>query len=1224
MAYVVSPRPGPETAAELRKYLSGRLPAAMIPSAFVFLGEMPLTPNGKIDRRTLPAPEETKPEVEDAPTVPSSPIEEVLAEIWSQVLGVERIGADDDFFALGGHSLLATQVASRIRDAFRVELPLRSLFEAPTVAGLAREIASARQEETSSQAPPLLPARRDQDLLLSFAQQRLWFMDRLEPGNALYTTWQAMRLLGNLELRALEEAFAAVVKRHESLRTRFGSVGGRPVQVIESDLRFQLPVVDLSGQPEAERKAAVARRVDEELARPFDLARGPLMRAGLLQLSEREHVLWVTMHHVISDGWSRGIFIRELASFYAEFSGGRRADLPPLPVQYADFAQWQREWLRGEALEKQVAYWRKQLAGLPVLELPVARPRPPVRSFRGALHSTCFPRSLTEGLKELSRREDVTLFMTLLAAFQALLLRYTGQEDIAVGSPIAGRNRGEIEGLIGFFVNTLVLRTDLSGDPSFQELLKRVREVALQAYANQDLPFEKLVEVLQPERKLGQNPLFQVLFVLQNAPEASLELAGLKADPEPVEIKTARFDLEVSLSEREGRLSCTFVYATDLFDSEGAGRMIGHYQTVLEEVVRDSNRRVSELAILTEAERQQVLVEWNRTEADSPKGRTVHGLFEEQVERTPEAVAVVFGEERLTYGQLNERSNRLARYLRKRGVGPEVLVGLCVERSLEMVVGLLAILKAGGAYVPLDPNYPRQRVAFMLEDAAARVVLSQESLVETLPEGRFDSVQLDADWPTISRESSENPPNQATPENLAYVIYTSGSTGIPKGVAIEHHSVVALLAAAKEFFSCGELQGVLASSSICFDVSVLELFAPLAWGGKAVLARNALELPQLPAADEVKLVNTVPSVMTGLLRLGKLPSSVETVSLGGEPLSASLVEEVLRHGNVRRVLDLYGPTEDTVYSTCALRSADGPATIGRPISNKRAYILDARRQPVPVGVPGDLYVAGAGVARGYLNRPELTAEKFLPDPFHRAGERMYKTGDRARWLPGGDVQFLGRLDHQVKIRGYRVEIAEIEEALLRHPGVRLCAVVARQEESGGKRLVGYVVAREGGCPTATQLHNFLRKTLPDYMLPPSFVFLDALPLTPAGKLDRLALPVPEHTRPEPDGDSVALRTPIEEALVGIWSQVLSVSKIGIEDDFFALGGHSLLATQVISRIRDAFHVELPLRDLFLNPTVAGLALAVARRQVERIEPAEMEHLLHAVEPPINGRSDDER
>ncbi|MDQ2979010.1 MAG: condensation domain-containing protein, partial [Acidobacteriota bacterium] len=892
----------------LRLFLKEKLPEYMVPSAFVVLDELPLTPNGKVDKRALPSPDpsDVTRSGETAFLPARNPIEEVLVGIWAQVLGLERISADDDFFALGGHSLLATQVISRIREALQVELPLRALFEAPTVAGLSRKISAARLEEAGPPAPPLVPVTRDRENALSFAQQRLWFFDQLEPGNAFYTTSRVLRVTGSLDVRALQAAFGAIVKRHESLRTRFDSVDGRPVQIVEEEAPFRIPVVDLTEAPPQEREAAAARRVAEEVGRPFDLSAAPLLRASVLRMTEREHWLILTMHHIVSDGWSMGILVQELASFYEEASLGRASTLAPIPIQYADFAHWQRGWFRGDVLDRQLSYWKKQLANLSVLELPTDRSRPPAQSFRGARHTISFPRNLVEGLKDLSRREGATLYMTLLTAFQALLLRYTGQEDIVVGSPIAGRNRVEIEGLIGFFVNTLVMRTDLSGEPSFRQLLKRVRETTLGAYAHQDLPFEKLVEELQPERDLGQNPLFQVLFALQNAPVSSFELAGLKVTPLPTESRTTRFDLEVHLWEKPGGLTCTFVYGTDLFDAGTVVRMMGHYQTLLESAVSHPDRTVSELALLTESQRNQVVVEWNRTEKEYPRDKTLHGLFEDQAERSPEAVAVVFGRERLTYGQLNERANRLARYLGKRGVEPEVLVGLFVERSLEMVVGVLAILKAGGAYVPLDPAYPKPRLAFMLEDTKAPVVLTQERLSEVLPEGRFQRVRLDADWPEIARESAENTPIQAAPDRLAYVIYTSGSTGTPKGVAIEHHSAVALVAWAREVFSEGELDGVLASTSVCFDLSVFELFAPLAAGGKVVIARDALELPQLVAADEVRLLNTVPSAMTELLRIADLPDSVKTVNLAGEPLAESLVSEILKRGRVTRVFDLYG------------------------------------------------------------------------------------------------------------------------------------------------------------------------------------------------------------------------------------------------------------------------------------------------------------------------------
>jgi amino acid adenylation domain-containing protein len=1191
----------------LRLFLKEKLPEYMVPSAFVVLDELPLTPNGKVDKRALPSPDpsDLTRSGETAFLPARNPIEEVLVGIWAQVLGLERISAEDDFFALGGHSLLATQVISRVREALRVELPLRALFEAPTVAGLARKISAARLEEAGPPAPPLVPVTRDRENALSFAQQRLWFFDQLEPGNAFYTTSRVLRVTGSLDVRALQAAFGAIVKRHESLRTRFDSVDGRPVQIVEEEAPFHIPVVDLTETPPQEREAAAARRVAEEVGRPFDLSAAPLLRASVLRMTEREHWLILTMHHIVSDGWSMGILVQEVASFYEEASLGRASTLAPIPIQYADFAHWQRSWFRGEVLDRQLSYWKKQLADLSVLELPTDRSRPPAQSFRGARHTISLPRNLVEGLKDLSRREGATLYMTLLAAFQALLLRYTGQEDIVVGSPIAGRNRVEIEGLIGFFVNTLVMRTDLSGEPSFRQLLERVRETALGAYAHQDLPFDKLVEELQPERDLGRNPLVQVQFALQNAPTSSFELAGLKVTPLPTESHTTRFDLEVHLWEKPGGLTCTFVYSTDLFDPGTIVRMMGHFQTLLESAVSHPDRKVSELALLTEAQRNQLVVEWNRTEREYPRDRTLHGLFEDQVERSPEAEAVVFGRKRLTYGQLNERANRLARYLAKRGVGPDVLVGLCVERSLEMVVGILAILKAGGAYVPLDPAYPQSRLEFMLEDTKARVVLTQQSLLESLPEGSFERVPLDADWPEIEKESGGNPHGGAGPESVAYVIYTSGSTGRPKGVSISHRSVANLIGWHVETYGVQSADRATLLASPAFDASVWELWPYLAAGASLHVPGEdvRLDLARLTRWLELERITIcflpTPLAQALLAEAEPLRGHLRYLLTGGDQLRRPAARSYGFH-----LVNHYGPTETTVVATAGVvdtqEETERLPSIGRPIHNTRIYLLDRRGQPVPQGVAGELYVGGAGVARGYLNRPELTAERFLPDPFRSDGESMYRTGDQARYRSDGAIEFLGRLDNQVKIRGYRIEIGEIEEALSHHPEVLACAVSVR-EDGPEKRLVGYVVPRDG--PSVSELRSFLKTTLPGYMIPPAFLFLDALPLTPNGKVDRRALPAPDQSRPDLEGAFQGPRNPVEETLAGIWAQVLGLERVGIHDNFFDLGGHSLLATQVFSRLRQAFRVGLPLRALFETPTIAALAAAVDTAQKAGPEPS---------------------
>ncbi|MCP4664695.1 MAG: amino acid adenylation domain-containing protein, partial [bacterium] len=1081
----------------------------------------------------------------------------------------------------------------------------------------------------------------------SFAQERVWFSDRLVPDSALYNIPLVLRLQGRLDPGALARALGEIVRRHEVLRTSFETVEDVPVQVIRPELGLPLPVVDLTGLPDGPRRAAAHRLALAEARRSFDLTRCPLLRTTLVRLAgtsdradtpERaEHALLFTVHHIVFDGWSVGVFLHELTALYQAFSAGGPSRLPELRVQYADYAVWQRQRLSkgapGEELESQLKYWREQLAGSPVLELPTDRPRPAVQKFRGALHCFQLPAELNRQLAKLSRRRKSTLFMTLMAAFQALLGRYTGQVDLAVGTAIANRQPTEIQGLLGLFVNTLVLRGDLSGSPTFYQLLTRLHRVALQAYAHQDLPFEKLVEELKPERDLGHNPLVQVFLTLQYASMEARELApGLGLSFEYPSTGRAKFDLSLSLEEDDGELRCELIYSTDLFDATTIHRLVGHFRRLLEAVVADAGQRLWELPLLTGAEGQQLLVEWNDTRRRSGherRGReqpTLHHLFERQVARTPEAVAAVVppegdkwrvppegdkwrvppegdkwrvppeGDKRgvagrhLTYRELNRRANRLAHYLRALGVKPEALVGICSERSLEMVTGIFGILKSGGAYLPLDPDYPSQRLAFMLEDAGARVLLTRKRLLELLPEHRARVVCLDADQEDVAVHSPVNPRPAATAANLAYLIYTSGSTGRAKGVAIEHRSGVSLLEWVREVFAPEELAGVLGATSICFDLSIFELFAPLARGGKVIVAESALELPRLAVAEAVTLVNTVPSAMRELARLADLPRSVRTVNLAGETLQRELVDEVYRHPGVERVFNLYGPSEDTTYSTWAQleRGSAGPPSIGRPVADTRAYLLDRHQRPVPMGVPGELFLGGAGLARGYLDRPQLTAEVFVPDPFGgKWGERLYRTGDLVRALPNGELAFLGRLDHQVKVRGFRVELGEIETELVRHPGVREAVVLVR-EDPGPARLVAYAVAEREDV-TAPELREFLHRTLPGYMVPSLVVVLEAMPLGPTGKVDRRALPAPEATGGGPERDNAAPCTPTEEMMADLWGRILGTRRIGVRDNFFELGGHSLLATRLLSRLRELFGVELDLRSVFQHPTLAGLA-----------------------------------
>ncbi len=1200
VAYVV-PEPGQSAAAgELAAYLRGKLPEYMVPSAFVGLASLPLTANGKVDRKALPAPDFSPVAAGGmgaVPAAPATPVEEVLSGIWSVVLGVEGIGRESNFFELGGHSLLATQLISRVRGAFRIDLALRTVFEAPSLRGLAERVEAALRSGGGGPAPPVIRRAGRREAPLSFAQQRLWFLDQLEPGSPAYNLPAASRLRGAVRREVLAAALSEVVRRHESLRTRFDSSAIEARQVIAEASPLALPLIDLQGLPAAPGQRELRRLAQADAERPFDLARGPLLRVSLVRLGAEEHAILLTMHHIVSDGWSMGVLLSELSSLYAAFSRGRPSPLARLPVQYADYAEWQRGWLSGAVLAGELGYWRGQLlAAPPVLELAVDRPRPAARSGRGASRGVRLGEETSARLQRLARGSGSSLFMTLLAGFQALLSRLSGQEDVSVGSPIAGRTQVETEGLIGFFVNTLVLRSDLSGDPPFEQLLGRVRETVFEAHTHQEVPFEKLVEELRPERSLSSTPLFQALFVLQNTPRETARGTGLSLAPMSFASPAAKFDLTLSLAETARGLAGELEYATDLFDAATIDRLAGQLSRLLESAVESPSRRLSELSLWGEAQRAQVLVEWNDTGAPPGTG-CLHELIWESARRHPEVTALVAGADRLSYRELTERAARMATALRRRGVGPEVRVGVLLERSADLVVALLGVLAAGGAYVPLDPSYPAERLEFMVADAGVELVVTAgaEPAAPWLAGARRLRVE----------EALAGPADLAgvrtDPGNLAYLIYTSGSTGRPKAVGIEHRGAVALVAWAKATFSAHELCGVLASTSVSFDLSVFELFVPLALGGTVILASNALELAGLAAREEVRLVNTVPSVMAELLRLGALPSGVETVNLAGEALSGALAGEVLGSG-VRRLLDLYGPSEDTTYSTGSA-VGEGTPRIGRPILGTRAYVLDRLRGPVPLGVAGELYLGGAGLARGYLGRPELTAERFIPDAWSgEAGGRLYRTGDLVRWQADGELDYLGRIDHQVKLRGFRIELGEIESALRSHPRVAEAVAMVREDRPGDRRLVAYVVGRDAGDAVAgSDLRAELGRRLPAPMVPSAFVGLASLPLTANGKVDRKALPAPDFSPVAAGGMGLAPTvpaapaTPVEEVLSGIWSVVLGVEGIGRESNFFELGGHSLLATQLISRVRSAFRIDLALRTVFEAPSLRGLA--------ERVEAA---------------------
>ncbi|UCE20077.1 MAG: amino acid adenylation domain-containing protein [Gemmatimonadota bacterium] len=1049
----------------------------------------------------------------------------------------------------------------------------------------------------SPQEHPLI-RRGDRDRLpLSFAQQRLWFLDQWVPGSSFYNIPAAVHLTGPLDVTALEQSLNEIVRRHEVLRTTFSLVEGKPVQVIAKSMPLQVSMIDLREIPEESRETEIEHAITEEIQRPFDLSQGPLLRARLLRLAEKEHILSLTMHHIVSDAWSMGIFYRELSTLYRAFTTGMPSTLPELPIQYADFALWQREWLQGENLEAQLSYWRERLAvAPPSLELPTDRPRPPAQTYRGARQSLVLSKTLTEAIKVLSQREGVTLFMTLLAAFKILLHRYTGQDDIVLGGPIAGRSRPEIEGLIGFFVNTLVMHTNISGNPSFREVLGRVCEVCLGAYDHQDLPFEKLVEELRPERNLNQSPLFQVMFAYQNTPRQGLELSGLTVNPLEVDSGTAKFDVALSVVEEREGLKGTFEFNTDLFNRDTIARMLGHFQTLLEGIVTNPEEHISTLPLLTEAQQRQVLVEWNETSADFPNDKCINELFETQVEQIPEVVAIVFENQRLTYQQLNRESNRLAHYLQKLGVGPDVFVGICVERSLEMVVGILGILKAGGAYVPLDPAYPKERVSFMLKDTQAPILLTRENLVEELPDHEAHVICLDRDRETIGRESEENPGSRATADSLAYAIYTSGSTGIPKGVLVEHRGLCNVVEAFIQIHTLHQGNRLLHTVSFNFDAATLHMFMAFCSGATLCLTAGNLLLsgPSLiqTLCEQAITLLPIPASVLSALPFKKLPS-LRTISVGAEVCPP---EVVARWAPGRRFLNVYGPTEATIVATTAVcTGGDRRPPIGRPIANTQVYILDRHLQAVPIGVAGELHIGGVGLAGGYLNQPDVTGEKFIPNPFRdEAGARLYKTGDLGRYLPDGNIEFLGRMDHQVKIRGFRIELGEIEAVLGQHPAVRGVVVLAREDAPGDKRLVAYIVADQEHRPTIRELRDFLKQKFPDYMAPSVFVTLDSLPLTPNDKVDRRALPVPDQKRPELEKAFVAPRTPLEKTVAGIWSDILGLEKIGVHDNFFELGGHSLLATQLVSRVRDVCQVELPLRSIFEATTIADQALVVEK------------------------------
>ncbi|HEX8559853.1 MAG TPA: amino acid adenylation domain-containing protein [Pyrinomonadaceae bacterium] len=1076
-----------------------------------------------------------------------------------------------------------------------------------------RALFEARLRERGLRAPAAdrIPRRPREDVNLfptSIDQERLWFIEQLQPGNSAYNIFSASRIRGPLDADLMRRVVNELIARHEVLRTTFVVVDDQPMQLVHPRMECALTPVGLEAWPEAEREREALRLVTEDFARPFDLEKGPLFRIGLLRLAPDDHVLHVNMHHTVTDRWSGAIFERETGALYEAFAAGRPSPLPPLPIQYADYALWQRGRAEGEIYREQAAYWTRRLAGAPfVLEAPTDYPRPPIQNFRGARVYARYPLRLLDALRELARREGVTMFTLALAAYKALLHRYTAQGRILVGSTFANRNRPELQNMVGYLLNLIVLDTDVTGDPTFRELLRRERETVLGGFANQDLPFGKLVQALRPAQDASRNPVVQHSLIYLDFPELTvMETLGLSARHLDIDNGASRFDMTLAMTETPRGYEVDIEYPTDLYRRERIERMTKHLENILEAVVADPGLRLSELPLLGEAEARRLLVGWNATAADYPRDRRVHELFEEQAARTPDAVAVVSDDGRLTYRELNEQANRVARHLVEAGVGPGAAVGLCLGRSARMVAGLLGVLKAGGAYVPLDERYPPERLSFMLEDAGVRVLLTEECLLGKLPRRGARAICLDAEWDEVGRRGAGNLGGGLTSDLRAYVIYTSGSTGRPKGVEVSHRSVVNVLDAVRRQTAFGAADTLLAVSTLSFDIAATEIFMPLISGARVHVAgreaaADGARLAELLGGVGATVMQGTPATWRILFAADWRGDARLKVFSTGEALDRALANQLL--GSCAEVWNLYGPSETTIYSgVMRVNAGEGPVPIGPPIANTRFYVLDGFMNPAPVGIYGELWIGGDGLAQGYLNRPGLTAERFVPDPFSaEPGARLYKTGDAARYLEDGSLEFGGRLDHQVKVRGFRIELGEVEAALARHLRARAAVVVAREDRPGEQRLVAYVVCDEGRSPSPGEWRDFLKESLPEYMIPSLFVRLDALPLSPNGKVNRRLLPAPDASRPELRRAYAAPRTPTESRLVEIWTNVLALERVGVGDDFFELGGDSILATRLASRVRRAFGVELPLRDLFWKPTVRELAPRIEELLIEQLE-----------------------
>jgi amino acid adenylation domain-containing protein len=1211
-----------EISQKIREYLKQKLPDYMIPSAFVVLESFPLTPNGKIDHRVLPAVDFSA--TQSSYVAPRSPTEEIIAQIWSQVLKVETIGMNDNFFELGGNSLLATQIISRIRQTFSLEMSLRLLFEYPTIAQISEQISNTEQTHNSLLESPIDTRKSQIKLSLSFAQQRLWLLDQLQPNSTAYNLSYSFHIQGKLNISNFKKSIAEIVQRHEILHTNFVAIDGQATQVIANNIDFNLPIIDLQYLTNKQRKIEAQKIAKQEAEKPFNLAEGSLFYVKLLQLSAEDFILLFNIHHIIFDAWSFGVLFDELKALYTAYYEGLTSPLPKLTIQYADFTLWQRKWLTGTILESQLNYWQQQLSGnLPILELPTDRLRPRVQTYQGAIKTFILSPELTASITSFAQKQAVTLFMTLLTAFKVLLCRYSGQEDVIVGTPIAGRNRRELEGLMGFFVNTLALRTYLGNNPSFNELLSRVRRICLEAYTHQDVAFDQLVEILQPERNLSHTPIFQVMFALQNAPMGELQLPNLTLIPLKPAVQTAKFDLTLSMEERKGQLIGEWEYNTDLFDDSTIERMSEHFKTLLSGILTDSNQNIWELPLLTEPEKHQLLLEWNQNKISFCRNKCIHTLFEEQVKKRPDAIAVIFEQQQITYQELNQRANQLANYLQKLGVNADKLVGLCLEPSLARIIGLFAILKAGGVYLPLDPVYPQERLRFMIEDAQVSILLTQESLADKFLINSLQVVNLDGDWEKIATEYTNNLQSCVTGENLAYVIYTSGSTGTPKGVLIEHQAITYHCQNIIEHYQLNASDRILQSVSLSFDVSLEQILPTLTVGATLILV-DAQSLT--PWEFHGKLIDyslTVIAIPIAYLTqwlqcidektCAIYINELRLVICGGEALPPAILK-IWYNSPMKGIclINAYGPTETTITAitftipqNIKLIESYTNIPIGRPLPNRKIYILDHQKNSVPIGVAGELYIGGIALARGYLNRPELTDKKFVPSPFDNS--RLYKTGDVASYLPDGNIKFLGRIDSQVKIRGFRIELGEIEAILNQHPNLKAAKIITREDIPGDKRLVAYIIPNFSTEVTGNgkqkkinqeftslqleisyQIRDYLKQQLPDYMIPAAFVVLESFPLTANGKIDYYNLPVPDIRNLESE-KNLQPADHLELQLLKIWENVLGIQPIGLSDNFFDLGGHSLLAVTLFTQIHKIFGKNIPLTHLFQSPTIRQLA-----------------------------------